>query len=87
MVVSLITEKKIYKILRQYYTTTGDDVLIIHSQRFLNTISSSNAKDFIVFNLTKGKEDKMKIIFCTIFSTKRNIDNLSSTSFRLCYAH
>ena len=49
-----IAENKFYHALDDYFKGTGDDVLIIHSHKFLNK-SSSNEKDFIVFNLSKGK--------------------------------
>ena len=49
-----IAENKVYHALNDYFKRTGDDVLIIHSHKFLNQ-TGNNEKDFIVFNLSKGK--------------------------------
>ena len=49
-----IAESKFYHALNYYFKRTGDDVLIVHSHKFLNK-SSNNEKDFILFNLSKGK--------------------------------
>ena len=40
--------------LEEYYKMEGDDVLVVHSHKFY-VENSSNEKDFIVLNLTKGK--------------------------------
>ena len=48
-----IAESKVYHALNDYFKRTGDDVLIVHSHKFLNQ-TSNNEKDFIVFNLSKG---------------------------------
>lgn len=51
-----IAENKVYHALNDYFKRTGDDVLIVHSHRFFNqTRKGNNVKDFIVFNLSKGK--------------------------------
>ena len=51
-----IAESKVYHALNDYFKRTGDDVLIVHSHKFLNlNKASNNEKDFIVFNLSKGK--------------------------------
>ena len=49
-----IAESKFYHALNDYFKRTGDDVLIVHSHKFLSK-ASNNEKDFIVFNLSKGK--------------------------------
>ena len=49
-----IAENKVYHALNDFFTRTGDDVLIVHSHKFLIN-ASNNEKDFIVFNLSKGK--------------------------------
>jgi hypothetical protein len=49
-----IAESKVYHALKDYFKRTGDDVLIVHSHKFLNK-ASNNEKDFILFNLSKGK--------------------------------
>ena len=49
-----IAESKFYKALKNYFTKTGDDVLIVHSHKFLNN-TSNKEKDFIILNLTKGE--------------------------------
>ena len=49
-----IAERTMYHGLKKHYELIGDDVLIIHSHKFLNN-SSNNEKDFIVLNLSKGK--------------------------------
>ena len=49
-----IAESKVYHALNDYFKRTGGDVLIVHSHKFLNQ-TSNNEKDFIVFNLSKGK--------------------------------
>ena len=48
-----IAERSMFFQLEKYYKSTGDDVLIIHSHKFLNK-EGNNEKDFIVLNLTKG---------------------------------
>ena len=48
-----ISEKKVFHALKNYFVKTCDDVLIIHSHKFLNK-RSINEKDFIIFNLSKG---------------------------------
>ena len=50
-----IAERTVYYGFKEYFESTGDDVLIIHSHKFLNK-ASTNEKDFIVFNLSKGKD-------------------------------
>ena len=49
-----IAERKVYYALKKYFTLTGDDVLIIHSHKFLQK-DTVNEKDFILLNLSKGK--------------------------------
>ena len=49
-----IAESKVYRALKKYFTKTGDDVIIIHSHKFLNK-DTNNEKDFIIVNLSKGK--------------------------------
>ena len=49
-----IAERKMYYALRDYFKKTGDDVLIVHSHKFLIN-ESNNEKDFIVLNYTKGQ--------------------------------
>ena len=48
-----IAEHSMYFGLKEHYKTTGQDVLIIHSHKFLNK-ASNYEKDFIVFNLSIG---------------------------------
>ena len=48
-----IAEIKVFNELKEYFGKTGDDVLIIHSHKFLVN-ESNNEKDFILFNLSKG---------------------------------
>jgi hypothetical protein len=48
-----IAERKAFYALKQYFTDTGDDVLIIHSHKFLQS-GQNNEKDFIIINLSKG---------------------------------
>ena len=52
-----IAESKMFYGLENYFKGTGDDVIIIHSHKFLPTKnkSSNNEKDFIIINLSKGK--------------------------------
>ena len=62
-------ERKMFYSLQDYFKKTGDDVLIIHSHKFLSNSSNksknskkgkssnesnNNEKDFIIVNLTKG---------------------------------
>ena len=49
-----IAESKVYHALNDYFKRTGDDVLIVHSHKFLIN-HEQHEKDFIVFNLSKGK--------------------------------
>ena len=46
-------EKEVYKKLKLYFEGNKDDVLILHSHKFLND-ESNNEKDFILLNLSKG---------------------------------
>ena len=48
-----IAESTMFYALESHFRGEGDDVLMIHSHKFLTT-ASVNEKDFIVFNLTKG---------------------------------
>ena len=59
-----IAENKVYHALNDYFKRTGYDVLIVHSHKFLNQ-TSNNEKDFIVFNLSKGK---LFVVTCKILS-------------------
>ena len=52
-----IAERKAFYALKQYFTDTGDDVLIIHSHKFLQS-GQNNEKDFIIINLSKGSTIK-----------------------------
>ena len=54
-----IAERKAYYALKKYFKIAGDDVLIIHSHKFLKS-GNNNEKDFIIFNLSKGK------LFCQL---------------------
>ena len=52
-------ESKMFHALKQYFEKTGDDVLIIHSHKFLHKDTTTNKqtnneKDFIVVNVSKG---------------------------------
>ena len=47
-----IAESKVFHALNYYFKRTGDDVLIVHSHKFLNQ-TSNNEKDFIVFMFYK----------------------------------
>ena len=60
-----IAERKVYHALNDYFKRTGADVLIVHSHKFLNK-ASNNEKDFIVFNLSKGKlvHISVSVSFC-----------------------
>ena len=49
-----IAEQIMYFGLKEHYKTTGQDVLIIHSHKYLSK-ASKYEKDFIVFNLSIGK--------------------------------
>ena len=55
-----ISEKKVFHALKNYFGKTGDDVLIIHSHKFLNK-RSVNEKDFIIFNLSKGNSSSYEL--------------------------
>ena len=46
-------ESKVYHALKEYFNANGDDVLIVHSHKFLHK-DSNNEKDFILFNLSRG---------------------------------
>jgi hypothetical protein len=48
-----LAERIMFFALEKYFSAEGDDVVIIHSHKFLNN-KSNNEKDFIVINLTKG---------------------------------
>ena len=51
-----MAESKVFHALKKYFTANGDDVLIIHSHKFLDADNkgSNHEKDFVVYNLTKG---------------------------------
>ena len=48
-----LAESTMYYALKKYFEMNGDDVLIVHSHKFLHE-ASINEKDFIVLNLSKG---------------------------------
>ena len=55
-----IAERKVFNALKEYFGKKGDDVLIVHSHKFLvnernNEKGKPNEKDFILINLSKGK--------------------------------
>ena len=50
----VMAESKMFYELKEYFESTGDDVLIVHSHKLL-TKEGINEKDFILFNLTKGQ--------------------------------
>ena len=52
---SSVIGQAVYFGFQKYYESTGDDVLMIHSHKFLSK-ASNNEKDFLVFNLNKGKD-------------------------------
>ena len=47
-----MAEKFVFYELKKYYEGTKDDVLVIHSHRFLDV--NSKEKDYIIVNLSKG---------------------------------
>ena len=51
-----MAESKVFHALKKYFTANGDDVLIIHSHKFLDADNNgvNHEKDFVVYNLTKG---------------------------------
>ena len=55
-------ESKVFHALNKYFTASGDDVLIIHSHKFLDADAKgvNNEKDFVIFNLTKGNSFEME---------------------------
>ena len=48
-----IAEQIMFEALKKHYEKSGDDVLIVQSHKFLNSVSS-NEKDFLLVNVTKG---------------------------------
>ena len=48
-----IAEEEVFIELKDYFDGTKDDVLVLHSHKFLDN-KSNNEKDFIILNLTKG---------------------------------
>ena len=48
-----VAERTVYFAFKKYFESTGDDVLVIHSHKFLKK-ETNNEKDFIVFNLSIG---------------------------------
>ena len=46
-----IAEKIMFDKLREYFNSSKDDVIVLHSQKFFQ---SAGEKDFIVVNLTRG---------------------------------
>jgi len=48
-----VTEKVMFKALENHFEKTQDNVIVIHSHKFLENKSNSE-KDFIVVNLNKG---------------------------------
>ena len=44
-------ERIMFYALKKYFESTKDDVVVLHSHKFLQ---SSNEKDFVVINLSKG---------------------------------
>ena len=56
-----------FEALKKYYEKSGDDVLIVQSHKFLNSVSS-NEKDFLLVNVTKGSNLTMSMEFDKNFS-------------------
>ena len=48
-----IAEEEVFKELKDHFDRTKDDVLVLHSHKFLDN-NSNNEKDFIILNLSKG---------------------------------
>ena len=48
-----IAEQIMFNALKKHYEKSEDDVLIVQSHKFLNSVSS-NEKDFLLVNVTKG---------------------------------
>ena len=48
-----VAEHEVFNKLQKYFEGKKDDVLILHSHKFLND-ESNNEKDFILLNLSKG---------------------------------
>ena len=47
-----IAERIMFLKLQQYFEKTGDDVIVVHSHKFLDNSGTINEKDFVVVNLT-----------------------------------
>ena len=48
-----LAERAMFFALEKYFLDEGDDVMVIHSHKFVNSVGN-NEKDFIILNLTKG---------------------------------
>ena len=48
-----VAEHEVFKELQKYFKETKDDILVLHSHKFLND-TSNHEKDFILLNLSKG---------------------------------
>ena len=48
-----IAEQKVFHVLKEYFDDSKDDVVVIHSHKFLNA-DGNNEKDFVILNLSKG---------------------------------
>ena len=70
-----LAESKMYYALKEYYALNGDDVLIVHSHKFLHK-KSNNEKDFIVLNLSKGLY--LYYLFTFINQIYKNASTVSS---------
>ena len=57
-----LAERIMFFALEKYFSEEGDDVVIIHSHKFLNN-NSNNEKDFIIINLTKGNKGNCLTFF------------------------
>ena len=56
-----------FEALKKHYEKSGDDVLIVQSHKFLNSVSS-NEKDFLLVNVTKGSNLTRSMEFDKKFS-------------------
>ena len=70
-------ESQMFHALKQYFEKTGDDVLIIHSHKFFHKDTktnkqTTNEKDFIIVNVTKGNHCFFPKCFFLILMSKQN---------------
>ena len=75
---------KVFNSLKEYFKGSHEDVLVVHSHKFLNK-DTNNEKDFILLNLTRGyvlvievkaNQSKYQTAIKQLFDAKAKIEDI-----------